>query len=338
MSHAHPHDHAGHSHDHAGHDHGPAHAPAGGHGHSHDAGTRGYAVAMLVNLGYTALEAGYGFHTNSLALLSDALHNLGDVLGLGLAWAAAAMARRTPTASHTYGWRKATLLAPLTNAIVLMVFSGGLAWEAVRRFSEPPSIAALPVIVVAAIGIAVNLGAGWLLHGSGGHGHSHGGQDLNRRGAILHLLADAAVSLAAVIAGLGMWWLGWEWLDPATALLVGVVIAVGTYGLLRESFSAAMDAVPDHIDQAAVGDFLSGQPGITAIHHLHIWPLGAGEVALTAHLVRPVADDDDAFIDATAKALANRFGISHATLQLERGQACTQPCHGTTAAGPVHDH
>ncbi|SEL83469.1 cobalt-zinc-cadmium efflux system protein [Pseudoxanthomonas sp. GM95] len=339
MANAHSHDHADHGHhghDHAhdapaAHDH--AHGSAGGHSHSHDTGTRGYAVAMLVNLAYTALEAGYGFHTNSLALLSDALHNLGDVLGLGLAWAAAALARRQPTAHHTYGWRKATLLAPLANAIVLMVFSGGLAWEAIRRFSEPPSIPALPVIVVAAIGIAVNLGAGWLLHGGGGHGHSHGGHDLNRRGAILHLMADAAVSLAAVIAGVGMWWLGWEWLDPATALLVGVVIAAGTYGLLRESFSAAMDAVPQHIDQAAVGDFLATQPGVSAIHHLHIWPLGAGEVALTAHLVRPVAEHDDAFIDATAKALAERFGISHATLQLERGQACTQPCHGAHAAG-----
>ena len=293
---------------------------------------------MLVNLGYTALEAGYGFHTNSLALLSDALHNLGDVLGLGLAWAAAAMARRQPTTNHTYGWRKATLLAPLANAIVLMVFSGGLAWEAIGRFGQPPSIPALPVIVVASIGIVVNLGAGWLLHGGGGHGHSHGGNDLNRRGAVLHLMADAAVSLAAVIAGIGMWWLGWEWLDPATALLVGVVIAVGTYGLLRESFAAAMDAVPAHIDQAAVSAFLSAQPGVSAIHHLHIWPLGAGEVALTAHLVRPAAVDDDQFIDATAQALAERFGISHATLQLERGQACTQPCHDSGQAAPTHHH
>jgi cobalt-zinc-cadmium efflux system protein len=336
MSHAHPHDHPDQSHDHANHGHGAA--PAGGHAHSHEGGTRGYAVAMLVNLGYTALEAGYGFHTNSLALLSDALHNLGDVLGLGLAWAAAVLARRQPTAHHTYGWRKATLLAPLANAIVLMVFSGGLAWEAIRRFGEPPSIPALPVIVVAAIGIVVNLGAGWLLHGGGGHAHSHGGHDLNRRGAILHLMADAAVSLATVIAGAGMWWLGWKWLDPATALLVGVVIAVGTFGLLRESFSAAMDAVPNHIDQTAVGEFLSSQAGISAIHHLHIWPLGAGEVALTAHLVRPIAADDDAFIDATAQALSERFGISHATLQLERGQACTQPCHGTATPGPAHSH
>lgn len=330
MAHAHSHDHAD-DHDRPGHDHDHA-APVGGHAQ----GTGGYALAMLVNLGYTALEAGYGLHINSLTLLSDALHNLGDVLGLGLAWAAATVARRQPTAHHTYGWRRATLLAPLANALVLMVFSGGLAWEAIGRFGAPPSIPALPVMVVAAIGIGVNLGAGWLLHG-GGHGHAHGGHDLNRRGAVLHLMADAAVSLAAVLAGAGMWWLGWEWLDPATALLVGVVIAVGTFGLLRESFSAAMDAVPRHIDQDAVAGFLSAQPGVSAIHHLHIWPLGAGEVALTAHLVRPATGDDDAFIDATAQALSERFGISHATLQLERGQACTQPCHGAPAAGHAHD-
>ncbi|RMW98405.1 cation transporter [Pseudoxanthomonas spadix] len=325
MAHAPSDDHAGHGHAH----------PATG-GRAHGTGTGGYAMAMLVNLGYTALEAGYGLHINSLTLLSDALHNLGDVLGLGLAWAAAAMARRRPTAHHTYGWRKSTLLAPLANALVLMAFSGGLAWEAIGRFSAPPSIPAVPVMVVAAIGIVVNLGAGWLLHGGGRHAHE--GQDLNRRGAILHLMADAAVSLAAVMAGAGMWWLGWAWLDPATALLVGVMIAAGTYGLLRESFSAAMDAVPRHIDQGAVAAFLSGQPGVSAIHHLHIWPLGAGEVALTAHLVRPEPGDDDAFIDATALALSEQFGISHATLQLERGQACTQPCHGAPTAGPAHHH
>lgn len=316
------------SQDHGGHRHRPSDGP--GHDHARATGTGGYALAMLVNLGYTVLEAGYGLHINSLTLLSDALHNLGDVLGLGLAWAAAAMARRRPTAQHTYGWRRSTLLAPLANATVLMVFAGGLAWEAIGRFRAPPSIPAVPVMVVAAIGIVVNLGAGWLLHGGG---HGHGGHDLNRRGAIMHLMADAAVSLAAVIAGAGMWWLGWAWLDPATALLVGVMIAAGTYGLLRESFSAAMDAVPREIDQNAVAAFLSSRPGVSAIHHLHIWPLGAGEVALTAHVVRPEPGQDDAFIGATAQALAEQFGIGHATLQVERGQACTQPCHGARAAG-----
>ena len=300
----------------------------GSHHHAHGSTTRTFALVTLINLAYTALEAGYGFHTNSLALLSDALHNLGDVLGLGLAWAAAALARRPPTSSHTYGWRRATLLSPLANSVLLMVFSGALGWEAVRRFSAPPAIPATPVIVVAAIGIAINLGAAWLVR----DGHAH---DLNKRGAFLHLMADAAVSLAAVIAGLGMLAFGWAWLDPLTALLIGVVIAIGTFGLLRDSFNATMDAVPPSIDQAQVQAFLAGQPGVQAVHHLHIWPLGAGEIALTAHLVRPEGEDHDAFIDATLHALDHRFGINHATLQIERGSQCGHDLHD---AAPHHSH
>ena len=305
-----------------------AHSNSHTHPHAHGSSVRTFALVTLINLAYTALEAGYGFYTNSLALLSDALHNLGDVLGLGLAWGAAALARRPPAGRHTYGWRRATLLSPLANSTLLMAFSGALAWEAVRRFSAPPSIPALPVMVVAAIGIAVNLGAAWLVHG----GHQH---DLNRRGAFLHLMADAAVSLAAVLAGLGMLTLGWTWLDPATALLVGVVIAAGTFGLLRESFNAAMDAVPDGIDQQEVQAFLAARPGVTAAHHLHIWPLGGGEIALTAHLVRPDDRDHDAFIDATGHALNERFGINHATLQIEHGLHCQHDLHDPA---PHHSH
>lgn len=292
-----------------------------GHGHSHDgdhhhgdAGVRAFAWVTLLNLAYTILEAGYGFATNSLALLSDALHNLGDVLGLGLAWGAAAIARRRPTERHTYGWRRATLLSPLANAIVLAGFSGALAWEAVRRFFAPPEVPGATVMVVAAIGIAVNLGAAWFMHG----GHD----DLNRRGAFLHLVADAAVSFAAVIAGAGMLWLGWSWLDPLTALLVGVVVAFSAFRLLRDSFNAAMDAVPRQIDQAQVRAFLAACPGVVAVHHLHIWSLGAGEIAMTAHLVRAGAEDHDVFIDSLARDLDERFGINHPTLQIEFGTGC----------------
>lgn len=286
-----------------------------GHSHSHGSSTRAFAAVTLINLAYTILEAGYGFATDSLALLSDALHNFGDVLGLGLAWAAAAVATRAPTDRHTYGWRRATLLSPLANAVLLVGFSGALAWEAVRRFSAPPQIPAMPVIVVAAIGIAVNLGAAWFVR----DGHAN---DLNRRGAFIHLLADAAVSLAAVLAGIGMLTLGWRWLDPATGLLVGVVVAVGAFGLLRDSFNATMDAVPDSVDRDAVTDFLRGQDGVSALHHLHIWSLGAGEIALTAHIVRTHAGDEDAFIAKTAELLKEQFGITHPTLQIERGGAC----------------
>jgi len=290
------------------------------HGHSHNSTTRAFATVTLINLAYTALEAGYGFATNSLALLSDALHNLGDVLGLGLAWGAAAIAKRPPTQRHTYGWRRATLLSPLANALLLVAFAGALSWEAVRRFNAPPQIPALPVIVVAAIGIAVNLGAAWFVR----EGHA---QDLNRRGAFLHLVADAAVSFVAVLAGLGMLTLGWAWLDPLTALLVGAVVAIGAFGLLRDAFNAAMDAVPRDIDHAEVSAFLAAQPGVSAVHHLHIWSLGAGEIAMTAHLVRPDDGDHDGFIDRLNHALDHRFGINHPTLQIEHGRACEHDLH-----------
>lgn len=303
------------------------------HGHSHGfaTGTRAFAIATLINLAYTALEAGYGFYTDSLALLSDALHNFGDVLGLALAWGAATMAKRPPSGRHTYGWRRATLLSPLGNALLLVGFSGALGWEAVRRFADPPQIPALPVIIVAAIGIAVNLGAAWFMRdGHGGHSHD---QDLNRRGAFLHLMADAAVSLAAVLAGIGMLMFDWRWLDPATAVLVAVVVAFGASRLLRDAFEAAMDAVPRGIDQDEVQAFLSGQSGVRAVHHLHIWSLGAGEIALTAHLVRPGLEDHDAFIDTVVHALNDRFGINHPTLQIEHAQACGHDQHDRAPHG-----
>jgi cobalt-zinc-cadmium efflux system protein len=286
-----------------------------GHDHSHGSSTRAFATITLINLAYTVVEAGYGFATDSLALLSDAVHNLGDVMGLGLAWAAAALARRVPTETHTYGWRRATLLSPLANALLLVAFSGALAWEAMRRLGAPPQIPAMPVIVVAALGIIVNLGAAWMVR----DGHE---RDLNRRGAFLHLVADAAVSLVAVLAGIGMLTLHWSWLDPVTALLVGLVVAVGAFALLRDSFNAAMDAVPANIDQAGVQAFLAEQDGVRAVHHLHIWSLGAGEVAMTAHLVRPDDNDHDDFIDRVVHGLDHRFGINHPTLQIEHGKAC----------------
>jgi cobalt-zinc-cadmium efflux system protein len=300
------------------------------HSHSHDRGssTRAFATITLINLAYTVLEAGYGFATDSLALLSDALHNFGDVLGLGLAWGAAVLAKRLPTDRHTYGWRRATLLSPLANAMLLVAFSGALTWEALRRLGAPPHIPAVPVIVVATIGIFVNLGAAWFVR----DGHAN---DLNRRGAFLHLVADAAVSLAAVLAGIGMLTLGWAWLDPVTALLVGAVVAIGAFGLLRDSFNAAMDAVPDSIDRASVHAFLAAQPGVSAVHHLHIWPLGSDEIAMTAHLVRSDTDDHDAFIARVVHELDERFGIHHPTLQIERGEACGQ---GARAEAAHHQH
>ena len=306
----------GHSHDHGPHAHGPEAFSS----------VRTFALVTLLNLAFTVVEAAYGFWTNSLALLTDALHNLGDVIGLGLAWGAAALARRPPTGRHTYGWRRATLLSPLTNAVLLVVFSGALGWEAFRRFSAPPEIPAMVVIVVAAIGIGVNLLGAWLVRGD----HD---KDLNKRGAYLHLIADAAVSLAAVLAGIGMYTLGWAWLDPATALLISVVIALSAWALLRDSFNAAMDAVPAGIDHDTVRAFLAARPGVRAVHHLHIWALGAGEIAMTAHLVRPASDDHDAFIDALSHDLDATFGINHPTLQIEHGDGCEHDQHDRAPHG-----
>ena len=223
-------------------------------------------------------------------------------------------------------WRRATLLSPLANALLLVGFAGALGWEAVRRFAEPPQVPGLPVMLVAGLGIVVNLGAAWFMRG----GHA---RDLNRRGAYLHLLADAAVSLAAVLAGFGMLAMGWRWLDPLTALLVGAVVAIGAFALLRDAFNAAMDAVPTGIRPAEVRDFLMAQPGVTAVHHLHIWSLGAGEVAMTAHLVRPEDAGHDGFIDAVVHALDTRFGINHPTLQVERGAGCGHDRHDNAPHG-----
>ncbi len=335
--HAHDHDHDDH-HGHHGSEHGAHEVNRSAHAthqpHTAGASTSAFAVATLMNLAYTALEAGYGFYIQSLALLSDALHNFGDVLGLALAWGAATLAQRAPTERHTYGWRRATLLSPLGNALLLVGFSGALAWEAMRRFADPPQIPALPVIAIAAIGIVINLGAAWFFR-DGHHGHNHG-RDLNRRGAFLHLIADAAVSLAAVLAGLGMLWLDWRWLDPATALLIAVVVAASAFGLLRDAFEAAMDAVPRGIDRTEVLALLQAQPGVRAVHHLHIWSLGAGEIAMTAHLVRPSDTDHDRFLDTLIHQLDERFGINHPTLQVEHGDGCHHDEHDRAPHGHQH--
>jgi cobalt-zinc-cadmium efflux system protein len=312
------HDHHGHDkHDHdehAGHDHGSA----------ANLGLRAFALGTLINLGFTGVEATYGLITGSLALMSDALHNLGDALGLALGWGAAALARRPASARRTYGYRRATLLAPLANSLILVAGAGALGWEALRRIGQPPEVQALPVIVVAAIGIGVNLGSALLFR----HGHAH---DLNQRGAYLHLMADAAVSLAVVLGGVAMLQLGWHWLDPLLAVVVTVVVVWSSWKLLRDSLDLALDAVPRNLDRDEVATFLQGLEGVVAVHHLHIWALGSNEVALTAHIVRPEASaGDDAFVDATARALEQRFGIGHATLQLERGGdhgECRAPGH-----------
>lgn len=301
----------GHHHRH-GHDHGH-------HGHAHAApGERGFATGVALNLGFTALEAAAGLLAGSLALLADAGHNLSDVLGLLLAWAAARLARRAPSPRRSYGWHRSTILAALGNAMLLLVAVGAILLESGRRLLEPEPVATGMMLWVAAAGVVVNLGTA-LLFARGRH------EDLNRRGAYLHMLADAGISLGVVVGAVLIGLTGWLWLDPALGITIALVILVGTWGLLRESLALAMDAVPSTIDPAAVQAYLAAQPGVREVHDLHIWALGTTETALTAHLVRPGTIPDDAFLAAVRQELAARFGIGHATLQLEAGDPA-HPC------------
>jgi cobalt-zinc-cadmium efflux system protein len=293
-----------------GHSHGHSHAHAHGHHHpapgSHD---RAFAIGAGINLAFALAEIGFGFAANSVALIADAVHNLGDVLGLLLGWSAVWLHRRPPTQRRTYGWGRFSIAAALANAAILLVSVGAIGIEAVHRLHDSAPVASTTVMAVAAIGILVNGGSA-LLFLRGRHG------DLNIRTQYLHLAADAAVSLGVVLAALAMRLTGWGWLDPLTSLLIAVVIAHGTWAALREAADLAMDAVPAGVSQVAVRDWLQALPGVTEVHDLHIWALSTTETALTAHLVYDDAPEDRRPHDLAAE-LRRRFGIGHATVQIE---------------------
>jgi cobalt-zinc-cadmium efflux system protein len=270
-----------------------------------------FAIGVALNAIYIVVEASYGFLADSLALLADAGHNLSDVLGLLLAWGANYLVQRRPTARHTYGWRKATILAALTNAIILLVAMGGIAWEAVRRFSAPSPVAGKTIIIVAAIGVVINTATALLFL-------SDRKKDLNIRGAFLHMAADAGVSAGVVVAGVVILTTGWLWIDPVVSLIITAIIVAGTWGLLRDSFNLSLDAVPAGIDPEAVKSYLAELPGVTGVHHLHIWAMSTSETALTVHLRKPDAGDDDLLIEQASRELHERFGIAHITIQWER--------------------
>lgn len=295
----------------AGHDH--AHRGPG-RSHAPDAYGRAFALGIGMNLAFVAVEALFGFLSNSMALLADAGHNLSDVLGLVVAWAASVLTRRPATDRFTYGLRSSSILAALFNAVVLLVAAGAIAWEAARRFAEPPPVAGLTVMVVAGLGILINGATAWLF-ASGRRG------DLNIRGAFLHMLADAVVSAGVVVAGLLILWTGALWIDPLVSLVVVAVIAWSTWGLLRESLAMSLAAVPAGIAAAEVRAFLASRPGVERVHHLHIWAISTTEVALTAHLVMPGGHPGDAALARVAHDLEHRFGVHHATLQIELGDA-----------------
>ncbi len=296
-----------HHHSHSGHGHHHGHAAAPPQSHR-----AAFAIGTALNLGFALTELGVGFYANSLALISDALHNFSDVVGLLLAWGAAWLATWRPTASHTYGYRRVSILAALGNAALLFAATGAILTEAVRRLFEPEPVAAGLVLWVAAIGIVINAATALLFM----RGRHH---DLNIRGAFLHMVGDAAVSLGVVVAALLIGWTGRLWLDPATSLVVAAVILATTWRLTRDAANLAVDAVPAGIDRHAVESYLAGLPGVAEVHDLHIWAMSTTETALTVHLVRPNAGLDDHLLTDACHTLEHRFGIHHATIQIEAG-------------------
>ena len=319
--HDHEHTHAhGSTNGHGG-SHDPAHAPGGTHvGHSHSHGhahgvtdfNRAFAIGAALNFAFVVAEVFYGIHANSLALISDAGHNASDVMGLLLAWGATRLSKSRPTARRTYGWRRSSILAALVNAGTLLFVTGAISWEAIRRLQHPAAVDSAVIMWIAALGIVIN-GASALLFLRGRE------QDINVRGAFAHLAADALIAAGVVVAGLVIRLTNWLWLDPIISVAIGVVVAIGTWGLFRESVNLAMDAVPEHIEIAEVEQYLSSIPGVTAVHDLHIWAMSTTETALTAHLVMPGAALDDHRIARTSDELEHRFGIGHSTIQLEQG-------------------
>src|SRR5450631_1783897 len=321
-----------HDHDHHGHDHDPVpgseHSGAAddGHAHSHahshaltaDGINARMGIALALNVIFVAIEGTFGFLSNSVALIADAGHNLGDVLGLICAWTAIRLSRRPPGGRFTYGLGRSSVLAALTNAVLLLLACGAIAWEAIGRLASPPNVAGTTVMGVAAIGIVLNGISAWLLHGG-----SH--DDLSRRSAFIHMLGDAAVSAGVLISGGLILVTHWNWLDPVVSLLIVVVILASTWSLLRDSVHLSLDGVPSGVNSTAVLSFLAGQRGVTDVHDLHIWALSTTSVALTAHLVVPDREQEDALLGSLTPFLKQQFHIDHATLQIERDR-CDHGC------------
>ena len=298
------HDDAGHAH---GHGHAHAHAPA-----SFD---RAFAIGIGLNIAYVLAEGGTGLWTGSVALLADAGHNLSDVLGLAVAWAGATLARTPPSKRFTYGLKGSTILAALTNSVLLLVALGAIILEAGQRFADPPMVPGLTVSAVAGLGILINGFTAWLF-ARGRRG------DINIRGAYLHMAMDAAVSAGVVVAGVVIWITGIAWIDPVVSLAIVAIIVVQTWGLLRETVEMALAAVPRGIDYDSVTMALRTLPGVARVHDLHIWPMSTTEPVLTAHLVIPAGHPGDAFLDHARAMLHDTFGIGHATLQIEVDDGC----------------
>jgi len=320
---AHPHNHshgqAGHAHSH-GHDHGHGHVHGPGHSHAPKDFGPAFAIGVALNTVFVVVEALCGYLFDSMALIADAGHNLSDVLALMLAWAAAAAAKRPPQGRFTYGFKSSTILAALANALLLAIAIGAILIETAHRLFEPSEPQGMVMAIVAGIGVAINTLTALLF--------VRGQEDLNIKGAYLHMAADALVSLGVVIAGLAILFTGLWWIDPLVSLAILAVIAWGTWGLARDSVGMGLLAAPPGIDVDEVRSHLSSLDGVAAVHDLHIWPMSTTETALTAHLVMPVGEGSDSFLRETARSLRERFGIGHSTFQVERDDAaaCEHPC------------
>jgi cation diffusion facilitator family transporter len=271
---------------------------------------RAFAIGVVLNLAFVLLEAWYGWKSGSLALLADAGHNLSDVAGLLLAWAAFGAANLKPNARHSYGWRKGSIIASFINATILLAAMGALAWEAVGRLTTPAGVDGMTVIIVAAIGLVINSVTAWMfMQGSQ--------QDLNIRGAFLHMAADALVSAGVVFAGVLYLWQGWGWLDPVVSILIALVVVISTWSLFRRSLHLLFDGVPDDIDLSAVRAGLQALEGVAAVHDLHIWAMSTTDNALTAHLVMAADQSHEELLHRATGVLEHEFGLHHVTLQLE---------------------
>ena len=336
--HDHEHDHEHHDHDHGHghrkapakpaakahvHDHGHGHDHAHGHGHHHhgDPNTMGraFAIAIVLNLGFVGVEFFYGFLANSTALMADAGHNLSDVLGLMLAWGAAILAKRLPNQRYTYGLRSTSMLAALFNAMLLMVACGGIAFEAVQQLAHPEPVGGFTVSVVAGVGILINGFSAWLFM-------SGSKDDINIRGAYLHMAADAAISLGVLVAGLIVRYSGWNWVDPAVSMVIVAIIVYSTWSLLKQSLRMMLAAVPDNVDRGEIEQFLRERPGVTEVHDLHIWAMSTTETALTAQLVTPAGYPGDVAVDDITRQLREDFSIQHSTLQVRLGTTVHECC------------
>lgn len=288
------------------------------HGHVPAHFNAAFAVGIGLNLLIVAAQVVFGILAGSLALLSDAAHNFSDVIGLVVAWGAGFLGRMSPTQRHTYGYRKASVLAALVNAALLFLTTLVIIAEAVHRLVKPEPVAGATVMWVAALGIGVNAVVAFLFM----RGREN---DLNIRGAFLHMAADAVVSFGVLVAGALILWTHWSWLDPLVSLVIAAVVLWGTWGLARDATNLALDGVPAGVDRNAVTDYLAALPGVTEVHDLHIWGMSTSEVALTAHLVRPLMPVDDGFLKTASHVLAQHYRITHVTLQVEAGDPA-HPC------------